>query len=83
MPKGSCKHEGCDAAAVGKGYCSRHYAQWRRGKLPKGRYKICTAENCRRPRAIGSKCAEHGGKKPAAETPTATAGATTPAPAEG
>jgi hypothetical protein len=53
---------------VGKGYCQRHYKQWRRGELPKGRYKICTAEGCRKPRAIGSKCAEHGGKAaPAAE----------------
>lgn len=59
MSKGTCKLEGCTAAAVGKGYCARHYTQWKRGALPKGRYKICTAEGCRKPRAVGSKCQEH------------------------
>ena len=59
MPKGNCKLEGCTAAAVGKSYCTRHYKQWRQGKLPKARYKICTAEGCRKPRAAGSKCQEH------------------------
>ena len=62
MAKEGCKHEGCERTSVGKGYCERHYKQWRRGELPKARYKICTAEGCRKPRAIGSKCAEHGGK---------------------
>jgi hypothetical protein len=47
MSKGTCKLEGCSSEVVGKGYCSRHYAKWRRGALPKGRYKICTAEACR------------------------------------
>lgn len=59
MSKGTCKLEGCTGTVVGKGYCSRHYAKWRRGELPKGRYKICTAEGCRKPRAVGSKCADH------------------------
>jgi len=67
MSKGTCKLEGCSAEVVGKGYCSRHYAKWRRGSLPKGRYKICTAEACRKPRAAGSKCEEHAKGKPAAE----------------
>lgn len=69
MSKGTCKLEGCSAEVVGKGYCSRHYAKWRRGGLPKGRYKICTAEACRKPRAVGSKCEEHKkGKSAAAES---------------
>lgn len=59
MSKGTCKFEGCTAAVIGKGYCARHYKQWRGGSLPKGRYKICTAEACRKPRAVGSKCTEH------------------------
>jgi hypothetical protein len=60
MAKGQCKFEGCARESVGKGYCARHYKQWRQGKLPKGRYKICTAEGCRKPRApMGSKCGEH------------------------
>lgn len=67
MSKGSCKQESCERAVVGKGYCDRHYKQWRRGELPKGRYKICTHEACRKPRALGSKCAEHGAKAAAVE----------------
>jgi hypothetical protein len=59
MSKGTCKLEGCSTAVVGKGYCARHYKQWRQGALPKARYKICTAEACRKPRAVGSKCEEH------------------------
>ncbi len=62
MPKGTCKHEGCEGPAAGKGYCARHYKAWRRGTLPKARYKICTNEGCRKPRTIGSKCEEHGRK---------------------
>ena len=75
MSKGSCKFEGCSRDVVGKGYCARHYKQWRQGALPKGRYKICTAEACRKPRAVGSKCEEHGKGKPAvaAAEPAATA----------
>lgn len=69
MSKGNCKIEACAASAVGKGYCARHYKRWREGALPKGRYKICTAEGCRKPRAAaGSKCAEHTkAKAPAGE----------------
>jgi hypothetical protein len=59
MSKGTCKFEGCSSDVVGKGYCAKHYKQWRQGALPKGRYKICTAEACRKPRATGSKCVEH------------------------
>jgi hypothetical protein len=75
MPKGNCKFAGCSGEAVGKGYCTRHYKQWRKGDLPKGRYKICTAEGCRKPRAVGSKCEEHGKAKPAGgeAAPVATA----------
>ena len=75
MSKGTCKHEACEKEVVGKGYCARHYKAWRNGELPKGRYKICTHEACRKPRmAQGSKCEEHGRKAaaaPAAETPPA------------
>ncbi len=74
MSKGTCKFEGCSGAVVGKSYCARHYKQWRQGALPKGRYKICTAEGCRKPRASGSKCAEHTkGKGAPAEAAAATA----------
>jgi hypothetical protein len=71
MPRGNCKHEGCTGAVAGKGYCARHYRKWRRGELPKARYKICTHEGCRKARHAGSKCAEHAGK--AAAQPAAAA----------
>jgi hypothetical protein len=64
MPKGPCKLDGCENPAMGKGYCARHYKQWRQGTLPKARYKTCTHEACRKPRSVGSKCEEHG-RKPA------------------
>lgn len=59
MPKGNCKHDKCEGPAAGKGYCKRHYRAWKLGNLPKARYKICTAEGCKKPRAAGSKCADH------------------------
>lgn len=75
MSKGTCKREGCSGSVVGKGYCARHYKQWRRGELPKGRYKTCTAEGCRKPRAIGSKCEQHGSKAATAAEGNAAASA--------
>lgn len=68
MAKGSCKLDGCDHPAVGKGYCTRHYRKWRKGQLPKARYKTCTEEGCRKPRSVGSKCADHAGRPAAAGT---------------
>jgi len=73
MSKGTCKLEGCAREVAGKGYCARHYKQWRRGSLPKARYKICTHEGCRKPRRIRSKCEEHarGGAESSPAPPTA------------
>jgi hypothetical protein len=78
--KGSCKAEACDKVVVGKGYCQRHYRQWRQGAMPKARYKTCRAEGCRKPQAAGARCAEHQKKKvvapaaaPAAEAAPAAA----------
>lgn len=34
LPK-VCKHNGCNSKAHAKGYCNRHYKQWRQGKLEK------------------------------------------------
>ena len=60
-----CSLEGCKRPYRAKGYCVTHYKEWRRGEMKghTGRYKICTKEACRKPRAFGSLCAEHG--KPA------------------
>jgi hypothetical protein len=62
MPKASetCKHEGCKRPADGgKGYCARHYGAWKRGELPKARYKTCRAEGCRKRAAARGRCEEH------------------------
>ncbi len=64
-----CSIEGCKRPYRAKGYCVVHYQAWRRGEIEghKARYKICTKEGCRKPRAKGSLCAEHAaGDKPAA-----------------
>ena len=56
-----CGVEGCKRPYRAKGYCISHYKTWRRGELEghKARYKICTKEACRKPRAVGNLCAEH------------------------
>ena len=62
MPKPAvtCKNDGCKTPADGgKGYCSRHYRAWRRGKLAKPRYKTCRTEGCRKPMVERGRCAEH------------------------
>jgi hypothetical protein len=69
---GNCKRESCkQPASGGKGYCRRHYAAWRRGELPKARYKTCRVEACRKPIKMRGRCEEHAvrdfpGKHPAA-----------------
>jgi hypothetical protein len=62
MPNRSvnCKHEGCSKQADGgKGYCRRHYALWKRGSLPKARYKTCRIEGCRKRMVRRGRCEEH------------------------
>jgi len=57
--KGTCKADGCDKEVRAKGYCERHYRQWRKGKLPKPRYKSCHQEGCRKPISRRGLCEEH------------------------
>lgn len=64
--KGTCKADGCEKEVVGKGYCSRHYRLWRRGEMPKARYKTCRNEGCRRKQVAAGRCEEHQKKKKAA-----------------
>lgn len=33
-PKAYCRVEGCDGSIHGRGYCNRHYRQFRKGHLP-------------------------------------------------
>lgn len=57
----NCKAEKCKAEVRAKGYCSRHFKKWRRGELPKPRYKICKEENCRKPLHREGYCEPHYG----------------------
>ena len=57
--KGTCKLDSCDKDVRGKGYCERHYREWRRGKLGKARYKSCNAEGCTKPGRRRRLCDEH------------------------
>ena len=72
-----CKADGCSKPADGgKGYCRRHYAAWRRGGMPKGRYDTCRAEGCKKRVAARGRCEEHfardyPGKKAATAAPAA------------
>ena len=61
-----CRVAKCKQPVRAKGYCRKHYAGWRRGKIgKKQRYRICSKEGCRKPVVAGGVCAEH--KKGAAE----------------
>ena len=59
----TCKADGCEKEIEAKGYCVRHYRQWRKGKLPKPRYKSCNAENCHKPQSRRGLCPEHFAKQ--------------------
>ncbi len=37
----ACKVEGCKGPYRARGYCRVHYQKWRRGKLPRPRFKTC------------------------------------------
>ena len=78
MSKGTCKSDGCSKEVRAKGYCDRHYRQWRKGKLPKARYSTCNSENCRKPRSRRGLCEEHYAKEYAKKGGTAAAPAEAP-----
>ena len=65
--RGMCTAGKCKFPLRAKGYCRKHFLGWRRGELgKKHRYKVCSKEGCRKPRAHGGLCEEHSGKgKPA------------------
>jgi hypothetical protein len=75
MPSLTCKHPECrEPATGGKAYCKRHFAAWKRGKLPKSRFKTCRVEGCRKPVRARGRCEEHfardyPGKRAAVEAP--------------
>jgi hypothetical protein len=84
--KGTCKAADCNREVIAKGYCRKHYRLWKAGEMPKPRYKICTAENCRKPRFGGSSlCEEHynadrGARAAKGAPATAAAAPAAPAP---
>jgi hypothetical protein len=58
----TCRTEGCKQAVRAKGYCRKHFMNWRRGSVgDHHRYKICSKEACRKPRTKGGLCDEHAG----------------------
>ncbi len=57
--KSACKAKDCTHEVVAKGYCRKHFRLWKRGEMPRARYKICTFEKCRKKRAHASLCEEH------------------------
>ena len=59
VTKGTCKITGCEKDVRGRGYCERHYRAWRRGKLPKARYRSCNAEGCLKTVVRRGLCGEH------------------------
>jgi hypothetical protein len=65
----TCRADKCKQAVRAKGYCRKHYMNWRRGSVgDHHRYKICSKEACRKPRTKGGLCDEHAGvAAPAAE----------------
>jgi hypothetical protein len=63
-----CHAPKCKQAVRAKGFCRKHFISWRRGSVgTKHRYKICSKEACRKPRALGGLCEEHSGKAKPAE----------------
>ena len=67
-----CRVAKCKQPVRAKGYCRKHYAAWRRGKIgKKQRYNTCSQEGCRKPAVAGGVCAEH--KRGAAEAAAPTA----------
>jgi hypothetical protein len=54
-----CRIEGCKRAYRAKGYCGVHYNEWRKGKLPKSRYKSCSGEECLKKVYMRGLCEEH------------------------
>lgn len=57
--KGTCKAQNCDKDVRAKGYCDRHYSQWRKGKMGKPRHTTCHTEGCTKARSRRGLCVEH------------------------
>src|SRR5688572_30230391 len=70
----TCKADKCKQPVRAKGYCRKHFINWRRGKIgTKHSYKICSKEACRKPATFNGRCEEHTRSKKAAEGAPAAA----------
>ena len=57
-----CKIEGCDGKHKAKGYCSKHYAQFKKygeGLVPVKEIKICSVEGCNEKHHSKGYCKKH------------------------
>ena len=61
--EGTCKAENCDKGVHAKGYCTSHYAKWKKGKMPKPRRKSCNTDGCHKPQDRRGLCSEHFAKE--------------------
>jgi hypothetical protein len=67
-----CRADKCKQPIRAKGYCRKHYVAWRRGETgDHHRYKVCSKEGCRKPRAKGGLCDEHAGTAAPESAPAA------------
>lgn len=67
-PIRTCTVDGCTEPLLSKGYCSTHYARWRRNGDPgpahrltkkRSRYDSCSVEGCSRPPRAKGMCSLH------------------------
>lgn len=63
MPNGTCSVDGCDELHHAKGYCIRHYTQWRRHGDPLHFHQCgdsrCSVEGCPKPSRRHGLCGMH------------------------
>ena len=57
--KKTCTVEGCKHAYRAKGYCYKHYQEWRKGKLAHSRFNSCHHEKCTKPQFKNGLCETH------------------------
>jgi hypothetical protein len=55
----TCSVKGCKRPYRAKGYCTVHYNKWRRGELPKSRFKTCNFGVQKLKRGEKKECLKH------------------------
>lgn len=62
MAEATCSIDGCERVRLTRGWCSNHYALWRRNGVPervKGRERPCAVEGCGRSASARGWCSGH------------------------